>query len=100
MAKKYERYIDRFFDENNFDNVELQDEDGKRIEFEQIALVDYEGDYYVILDPVTKLDGVEEGEVFIFLIDENEDGLVFVDDADVANGVFSVYYEMLDDEEE
>ncbi len=96
---KYERYIDRFFDENNFDNVELQDEDGKRIEFEQIALVDYEGDYYVILDPVTELEGVGEDEVLIFLIDENEDCLVFVDDVDVAQGVFNVYYEMLDEEE-
>ena len=60
---KYERFIDRFFDENNFDNVKLQDEDGNEFEFEQVALVDYEGEYYVILDPVTKIEGIGEDEV-------------------------------------
>ncbi len=97
---KYERFIDRFFDENNFENVRLQDEDGNEFEFEQIALVDYEGDYYVILDPVTKIEGIGEDEVYVFMIDENEDGLVLVEDIDVVQGVFNVYYEMLEDEEE
>ena len=32
--KKYERYIDRFFDEENFENIKLEDNDGKEIEFE------------------------------------------------------------------
>ncbi|MBQ3589697.1 MAG: DUF1292 domain-containing protein [Clostridia bacterium] len=96
---KYERFIDRFFDENNFDNVKLQDEDGNEFEFEQVALVDYEGEYYVILDPVTKIEGIGEDEVYVFMIDENEDGLVLVEDIDVVQGVFNVYYEMLEDEE-
>ena len=96
---KYERFIDRFFDENNFDNVKLQDEDGNEFEFEQVALVDYEGEYYVILDPVTKIEGIGEDEVYVFMIDENEDGLVLVEDIDVVQGVLNVYYEMLEDEE-
>lgn len=96
---KYERFIDRFFDENNFDNVKLQDEGGNEFEFEQVALVDYEGEYYVILDPVTKIEGIGEDEVYVFMIDENEDGLVLVEDIDVVQGVFNVYYEMLEDEE-
>ena len=33
------------------------------------------------------------------MIDENEDGLVLVEDIDVVQGVFNVYYEMLEDEE-
>jgi uncharacterized protein YrzB (UPF0473 family) len=97
---KYERFIDRFFDENNFENVKIADEDGNEFEFEQIALVDYEGEYYVILDPVTKIEGIGEDEVYVFMIDENEDGLVLVEDIDVVEGVFKVYYEMLEDEEE
>ena len=97
---KYERFIDRFFDENNFENVQLQDEDGKDFEFEQSALDDYEGKYYVILDPVTEIEGIGEDEVYVFLIDEAQDGLVLIDDIDVVQGVFNVYYEMLDDEEE
>jgi uncharacterized protein YrzB (UPF0473 family) len=97
---KYERFIDRFFDENNFENVKIADEDGNEFEFEQIALVDYEGEYYVILDPVTKIEGIGEDEVYVFMIDENEDGLVLVEDIDVVEGVFKVYYEMPQDEEE
>ena len=96
----YERFIDRFFDENNFENVKIADEDGNEFEFEQIALVDYEGEYYVILDPVTKIEGIGEDEVYVFMIDENEDGLVLVEDIDVVEGVFKVYYEMPQDEEE
>ena len=84
----------------NFENVKIADEDGNEFEFEQIALVDYEGEYYVILDPVTKIEGIGEDEVYVFMIDENEDGLVLVEDIDVVEGVFKVYYEMPQDEEE
>lgn len=100
MAKKYERFIDRFFDEENYENVELEDNDGKVIEFEQVALVDYEGNYYIILHPVTKLEGVGEDEALVFMIDENEDGVVYMDDVDIVEGVFGVYYEMLESDEE
>ena len=98
--KKYERYIDRFFDEENFDNVTLEDNNGKEIEFEQVAVVDYEEKYYAILLPVSKLDGVGEGEVLIFLIDEEKDELVYCDDESTAQSVFTVYLESLEDDEE
>lgn len=98
--KKYERYIDRFFDEENFDNVTLEDNNGKEIEFEQVAVVDYEEKYYAILLPVSKLDGVGEGEVLIFLIDEEKDELVYCDDEGTAQSVFTVYLESLEDDEE
>ncbi len=97
--KKYERYIDRFFDEENFENVKLEDNDGKEIEFEQIAVVDYEEKYYVILHPVTKMDGVEEDEALVFLIDEEKDELSYCDDEVLAQSVFEVYYNSLDEEE-
>ena len=88
---KYERYIDRFFDENNFDNVTLEDNNGKSIEFEQIAIVDYEESYYAILKPVSKLDNVEEDEVLVFRIDEEKDELAYVDDEALAEKVFDIF---------
>ena len=97
---KYERYIDRFFDEENFENVKLEDNNGKEIEFEQVAVVDYEEKYYAILLPVSKVEGVEEDEVLIFLIDEEKDELVYCDNEGTAQAVFNVYYENLEDEEE
>ena len=98
--KKYERYIDRFFDEENFDNVKLEDNDGKEIEFEQIAVVDYEEKYYVILHPITKMEGVGEDEALVFLVDEEKDELIYCDDEATAQAVFAVFYEDIEIEEE
>ena len=100
MAKKYDRYIDRFFDEENFDNVKLEDNSGAEIEFEQVAVVDYEEKYYAILHPVTEMDGVNEDEALVFLIDEEKDELVYCDDEGTAQAVFAVFYEDLENDEE
>lgn len=97
--KKYERYIDRFFDEENFENVKLEDNSGKEIEFEQVAVVDYEEKYYAILHPITKLEDVNEDEALVFLIDEENDSLVYCEDEGTAQAVFAVFYESLEDEE-
>ena len=95
---KYERYIDRFFDEENFDNVKLEDNSGKEIEFEQIAVVDYEEKYYAILLPVSQVDGVNDNEVLIFLIDEEKDELVYCEDEGTAQAVFAVFAESTEEE--
>lgn len=97
--KKYERYIDRFFDEDNFENVTLTDNNNKDIEFEQVAVVDFEEKYYAILRPVTKLEGVNDDEALVFEIDEDKDCLVYCEDTDIAEAVFDVFYESLEDEE-
>ena len=97
---KYERYIDRFFDEENFDNVKLEDNSGTEIEFEQIAVVDYEEKYYAILHPVTEMEGIGEDEALVFLIDEEKDELIYCEDESTAQAVFNVFYESSEDEEE
>ena len=100
MAKRYDRYIDRFFDEENFDNVKLEDNSGAEIEFEQVAVVDYEEKYYVILHPVTEMEGIGEDEALVFLIDEDKDELVYCDDESTAQAVFAVFYEDMEIDEE
>lgn len=93
MSKKsYDRYIDRFFDEENFDDVKMEDNNGKEIEFEQVAVVDYEENYYAILHPITPVDGVAEDEALVFLIDEEKDELVYVEDEATAVKVFEMLY--------
>ena len=37
----YEKFVDRLFDENNEEKIVLDDKNGKKIEFEQVAVVDY-----------------------------------------------------------
>lgn len=97
---KNEKFTDKLFDDNNEERVHITDEDGRDIEFEQVAVVDYEGAYYAILKPVTELEGVSDDEVLIFFIDEENDKLVYVEDEDVGDGVMDVFYEMLEEYDE
>lgn len=96
--EKNERFVDKLFDDNNFESIFIKDNNGKEIEFDQVALVDYEGNYYAILMPLTKLEGVEEDEVLIFRIDEEKDCLVYLEDEKIANEVMDVL--MADDGED
>ncbi|MBQ4585437.1 MAG: DUF1292 domain-containing protein [Clostridia bacterium] len=96
--EKNERFVDKLFDDNNFESIFIKDNNGKEIEFDQVALVDYEGNYYAILMPLTKLEGVEEDEVLIFRIDEEKDCLVYLEDEKIANEVMDVL--MTDDGED
>ena len=97
---KYERFVDQLFDENNEDSITLVNEDGEEFEFDQVALIDYDANYYAILCPVTPIEGIEEDEALVFLIDESADSVVLVNDEDVAQAVFDVYYQLLDEEDE
>ena len=97
---KYERFVDQFFDENNYEPITLVNEDDEEFTFEQVALVDYDANYYVILYPLTKIEGVEEDEVLVFLIDEENDSLVYVEEEETVLAVLDVYASSLDEEEE
>ncbi|MBE6673813.1 MAG: hypothetical protein E7596_01760 [Ruminococcaceae bacterium] len=96
----YEKYVDRLFDENNDDRIYVKDNDGKEIEFEQVAVVDFEENYYAVLKPTGKIEGVADNEVLTFLIDEENDQLVYEEDLRVIDGVYEGYCEMLEELEE
>ena len=90
MKKDYERYIDRLFDEDNFEPIEIVGEDGKTYKFEQIAVVETDhGCYAVMVDEQTA-----EGEAHVFFIDEEQDSLTYVDNELVANEVLAMLDEM------
>lgn len=87
-----------------FDNiVELTDEDGVTTAFEYQATIELDGDEYVVLMTPEEDEEDEEGTVVIMKIEEDEDGediYVSVDDDDVAQKVFDMFLEYLDEEEE
>lgn len=95
-----EKYVDRIFDENNNENIFIKDNDGRDIEFEQLAVVDFEESYYAVLQPVTPMEGVGEDEVLIFKIDEEKDCLVYEEDERVMEGVYNEFMEMLEELDE
>ena len=96
----YERYVDRLFDENNDERITVADNDGKEIEFEQVAVVDFDGGYYAVLKPTVALEGVGEDEVLTFYIDEENECLVYEEDESVIDGVYAEFIKMLEDADE
>ena len=89
--------IDKLFDEENDENLVLYDEKNRKTEFEQVAIIPEGEEVYAILKPVGDFTGVEEDEALVFKIQEidEENCLVIVEDEEVVERVFEVYYDLL-----
>ena len=77
----------------------LTNDRGERVGFAPVATVPYNGSTYMILRPVTPMEGAEEGDAFVFSLsqvdgDGDEDSGSFLsmetDDA-VIDAVFDLY---------
>ena len=106
MTDEYYNAVDQILDEDYIDNIFLYDDEAdKDVEFEQVALIPIDDDVYVILKPVTPVEGVGETEAIAFRIDfapteDDDDVLVVIEDDDLINKVFEEYYELLKEEDE
>lgn len=93
--------VDVLLDENNKDPIILIDGNGKKITFEQIAVIPFNDKLYCVLKPVDKIDGVADDEAIVFYVQE-EDGkapvLMVETDEKVAMDVFDEYYNLLDEQ--
>ena len=95
--------IEKILDENNEDNIILYDEDNNPVEFEQVAVIPMDDSVYVILVPITPMEGVGEDEGVVFVIEEDEDGdalLSLVVEDDVIDAVFNEYDSLLEEDGE
>ena len=98
-------------DKNQKETVEIYDgestvilnvDGGKEVEFYELAGVEYEGEFYEILEPVEPLDGVEEGEVIIFKVTELGDDAYNYDSnisEEIADAVFAEFLRAMPDDE-
>ena len=94
--------FDKIYDENNSENVVLYNEHGEPVEFEQVAVIPYEDVVYVILHPVTKLEGLGEDEGLVFTIVEDEvegEIMKLVVDEDIIDAVFDIYDRLIEEED-
>ena len=93
--------IEQLLSEDNTDNIILYDENNNQVEFEQVAVIPLEEKIYALLKPVTPIAGVGDDEALVFGIEEvdDEDCLMIVDDEDVIDKVFDVYYKLLEEAE-
>ncbi len=93
MSKRKNPY-EMLLDENNKENIIFYSEDGKPMEFEQIALISLEDNKYTILHPINM--GYEDDEVIIYSIFEenNEFELVEVEDEDLLKEIYCIYQKL------
>ena len=94
--------IDQILDENNMENVVLYDENQKPIEFEQVAVIPLErtGKLYAIMIPVTPMQGVNEGEGVLFVLDEINDTIEIERDDAIIDEVLSIYQTLIGEGED
>ena len=103
MDEKEMNQIEKILDENNEDNIILLDEDNNPVEFEQVAVIPMDDSVYVILVPVTPMEGVGEDEGVVFVIEEDDEGealLSLVVEDDVIDAVFNEYDSLLEEDGE
>ena len=99
---KIKNPIEQILDEKNMDNVVLYDADNKPIEFEQVAVIPLErtGMLYSIMIPVTSMQGVNEGEGVLFVIDELKGTIDIERDDSIIDEVLSIYQTLIGEGEE
>ena len=93
--------IEKLFDENDTDNIVLVGDDGKAVEFEQVALISLEDKDYAILALANPPEGASNDEGIVFEIKEDENGaieLATVTDDDIIDAVFDVYDQLWEEQ--
>lgn len=94
--------LDVLLDENNKEPIVLMDDKGKKLSFEQIAVIPYNNKIYCVLKPIDKIENVQDDEAIVFYVDEKEGRepvLMVETDEKTAINVFDEYYNLLDQAE-
>lgn len=104
VNSKPKNFIKQLLDPQNKEQIEMTDENGEIVHFEQVAIVPREDKVYVILKPVEEMDGVKDDEALVFEIaeEEVEEGikqhyLKLIENEVDIDIVFEQYYDMLRD---
>jgi len=86
MAETDVSILEKLFDGDNDENIFLFGEDGKELEFEQIAAINHDGEVFAVLHPV----GAPEEEVLVFRVDaDDEESLIMVEDEKLAQKILA-----------
>ena len=74
--------------------IVMVDEEGKEVEFTHIATLDYNDEWYIYVQPV-ELGDMDEDEMFIFKIEEDENGNDLFTPVEDENLLEKLYQEYL-----
>ncbi len=95
--------LDVLLDENNTAPIYMTDNNGRRLQFDQIAVIPYGEDaLYCILKPISKIEGINDDEAIVFRVDEDDNGeavLNLEENEEIAIAVFDQYYSLVEEEE-
>ncbi|MBQ8844903.1 MAG: DUF1292 domain-containing protein [Clostridia bacterium] len=94
--------LDILLDENNREPIVLIDDSGRRISFEQVAIIPYNNQLYCVLKPIDRLENVADDEAIVFFVDEDEEGHTILraeTNEETAINVFDEYYTLVEEEE-
>jgi uncharacterized protein YrzB (UPF0473 family) len=100
MSEEKKDFIVDILPEENEETITLTDDDGKEVDFFQVACIEHKGEIYAILQPAEKLDGFADDEVAIFKIleeDEENDLFLPVDDEKLLDALFEEYLKAVAD---
>lgn len=102
--KTFVDLLDVLLDRENCEPIPLQDENGKIINFEHVAVIPYDVEgqdrlLYVVLKPLDKIDGIKEDEAVVFKVvyPNGVTALALEDDEERAIEVFEKYYDLLEE---
>lgn len=90
MAEQQDENVELIEDEI----ITLYDENNNPVDFEEVAVVEYEGEFYALLQPVEPMEGLGEDEAIIFKVvqkDDETDEYEPVTDESVLDAVFNEY---------
>lgn len=95
--------LDVLLDHDNQEPITLKGEDGRVISFEQIAVipheVDGENELFVILKPIDKIEGINDDEAIVFIVDTDDFGnavLRVEEDDETAVEVFNEFQKLVE----
>ena len=81
-----------FFDDEEI--ITLYDENDTPVDFVEVACVEYENEFYALLEPVEPVEGLGEGEVIICKLEEQDDETELVTpvmDEELLDKIFNEY---------
>lgn len=92
----------RTMQENNENVIELIDEEGEAVQFEHLATIEHEGDFYIVLTELTE-EANDDGEcdVVIMKIEPDADGndtYVYEENEALQEILFNKFLELMDEE--
>lgn len=98
--REYRDILDVLLDEENKDPIILEDSNGRKLSFEQVAVIPYNNKVYCVLKPLDEIENVADDEAIVFFVDEQEGKepvLMVETNEKVAMDVFEEYYNLLDE---